>query len=272
MGLDDAENEAADNRPGDRAEPADHHGDQPLQRRPHPEHRRDLLIGRQHEKAGDAADRRRQRKGLEHRALDIDPGKTCSDAVLDDRAQPEAEPAAIEQQMESSRDRQHRGEHDEVVGTHHERSQRPEFAAGQRRERVAVTRQHQQARLLELHPDRETRNHRGDARADAERSKAKPLDIDAGHHRACDRDDRHEIGRRAELDVEQRAEIGADHDRGAIAQIEPAHDAEDQREAERKKPIGATDHQTVERGLDEGDHGRANPVNRPSDACRDRHA
>ena len=185
---------------------------------------------------------------------------------------PEAEPGAIEQQSEGSRYRQHRGEHDEVVGTHHERTQRPEFAAGQRRERIAVTRQHQQARLLELHPDRKTRNHRGDAGADTERREAEPLDIDSGHHRACDRDDRHDIGRRTELDVEQRAEIGADHDRGAIAQVEPTHDAEDQCEAERQKPVGGTDHQTVERGLDEGDHARADPLNRPSGACRDRRA
>jgi hypothetical protein len=139
--------------------------------------------------------------------------------------------------MQSSCDRQHRGEHDEIVGTYHERSHRQQLAAGQRRERIAVTRQHQQARLFELHPDCETRYHRGNARANAERSKTKPLDIDAGHHRTGDRDDRHDVCRCAELNVEKRAEIGADHDRGPITQIEPAHDAEDQREAERKKPV-----------------------------------
>ena len=69
---------------------------------------------------------------------------------------------------------------------------------------------------------------------------------DAGDHRAQD----HRAGDRqrpgAGVQVEDGPEIAADHDRGPVGQVEPAHHAEYQREAERQQPIGGADHRAVE--------------------------
>ena len=87
MRLHDAEQQPAQDRAGNRAEPADHHGDQALQRRPHPEHRRDLLVDGEHKEAGNATDRRRTRESEQHGHLDIDADEMGCNRIADDGAQ-----------------------------------------------------------------------------------------------------------------------------------------------------------------------------------------
>ena len=124
----------------------------------------------------------------------------------------------------------------------------------ERRKRIGVLRKHQDRGLFELHPDRKARHHRGDPGAGRHRGEAQAFHIDAGEYGADDgHGDDHERPRR-ELHVDQRPEIGADHDRGAVGEIEPAHHSENQREAERQQGIGRADHHAVDRVLDEVDH------------------
>ncbi len=252
--LDQSQQQAADHRAGDRTEPADHHGDETLQGRPHAEHRRDLLVDGEHEVAGNAAERRGARERAQGRRLHIDADEVRGHRLVDDRAQRQPEAGAVESEVDDGGQHQHAGKHHQVIGAQQERTERERSAARERRERVGVARQQQDGRLLELHPDSEARHHRGDAGARRHRGKAQPLDIDAGKRRPGHGrgGDHHRPG--AEVHVQERAEIGAQHDRRPVGEVEPAHDAEDQGEAERQQRVGRADHHAVDRVLDEVDH------------------
>ena len=127
-----------------------------------------------------------------------------------------------------------------------------------------MLRKHRSRGLFELHPDRKARHHRGNPGAGCHWGEAQALHIDAGEHGADDgHGDDHERSRR-ELHVDQRPEIGSDHDRGAVGEIEPAHHSENQREAERQQGVGRADHHAVDRVLDEVDH---TDVIRPGPCC-----
>ena len=76
----------------------------------------------------------------------------------------------------------------------------------------------------------------------AERAEAQPLHVEAGQRRAGDDDQRHRQGADAEPRERVGAEIGAGHDGRAVGQVEPAHGAEDQREAERQQRVGRAHH------------------------------
>ena len=198
MRLDDAQQQAADDGARHRSEPADHHGDEALERRPHAEHRRDLLVDREHQEAGGAADRGGARERQQHGARHIDPDQVSGRRTVDDGAQRQAEAAAVEHELHRRRQRERAHQHDQMIGAHQERPERERRAAGERRERIGMARQDQDGGLLELHPDREARHHGGDPGAGRHRRKAKSLDIDAGdycaeHHGAGDRDRRRAV-------------------------------------------------------------------------------
>src|SRR5262249_32422095 len=123
--------------------------------------------------------------------------------------------------------------------------------------------------LSELHPDREARHHRGDRGALAHRPEAEALDINAGRHRRRDRRGRDGPAARLPLREDRGAGERADEDRRAEGEGEPPEHAEDQREPERQKRIGAPDHEPVDERLEEGDHldkfsipGRWSPLSR----------
>ncbi len=194
------------------------------------------------------------REGQQHGAPHIDADQMRRDRIADDGAQAEAEAGAVEREMHGRRQRERADQHDQMIDAQQERPELERRAGRERRERIGVARQDQDRRLLELHPDREARHHRGDAGAGLHRREAEPLDVDAGEHRADDHGARHRERAGAVLQIEDGAEIAADHDRRAVGQVEPAHHAEDQREAERQQPVGRADHHAVDGVLDEVDH------------------
>ena len=106
--------------------------------------------------------------------------------IADDGAQGEAETGAVERKLHGRRQRERAHQHDEMIDTDQEGPEFERRGGGERRERIGVTGQDQDRRLLELHPDREARHHRGDAGAGLHRREAEPLDIDAGDHRPED--------------------------------------------------------------------------------------
>ena len=166
--------------------------------------------------------------------------------------------------MQRERERGRAGEHHEVLDLEEEGAEIHRLRLGKRRERIGAVGKHDGHDFLELHPDREAGDHRGDGGALPDRPEAEPFDIDADENRAQHggRGDREATG--AELEEDQRADEGAQHDRRAVGQVEAAHDAEDQGEADGEEGVGGAQHHPVEAVLNEIDHraGRIPPVNR----------
>ena len=113
MGLDDAEQQAAQDRARQGAHAAQHHRDKALEGRPQAEERRDLLVRGQDGVAGDPAHQGHQREGAQHGPCAVDAHVRGRQRVFGPRAQGQAEPGAVQQEMQGAyHDRgqhQHRG-------------------------------------------------------------------------------------------------------------------------------------------------------------------
>jgi hypothetical protein len=185
---------------------------------------------------------------------DIDADEIGRDRIGDHGAETQSIVRAINRELHGGGEHERAHEHDQMIGPHEERPEVDRPAAGERRKRIGVARQDEDRRLLQLHPDRKARDHGGDAGAGLHRRKAETLHINAGDHGADHNGGRDGKESRVIVQIEHRAEIGADHDGRAVGQVQAAHDAEDQGEADREQPVGRADHDAIDRVLDEVDH------------------
>ena len=149
-------------------------------------------------------------------------------------------------QVQEDGERGRAAEHDEMVAANEELSE-VEGELRKRRERIGPIGEDDGDDLLELHPDREARDHRGERSPPPHRPEAHAFDVEAGQHRAgqsC-RGDGEEAG--LELDVQQGAREDPEHDRGTVGEVEASHHPENQGEADREQRIGRADEDAVER-------------------------
>ena len=124
----------------------------------------------------------------------------------------------------------------------------------QGREGIGALGQEVNRDLFELHPDHEARDHGRERGVPAHGTKAQALDINAGEDRACQRrqgDDQHVD---LVMHMQPGAGVGAQHDGGAECEVQPAHDAENDGEADRQQRVGRAEHDAVNGILDEIDH------------------
>ena len=190
------------------------------------------------------------------------PTKAAAARVPGHRAEREPEAGAVQEQVQEEGDRRRAGEHHEVVAADEERAGL-EREVRERRERIGAVGEEDGDDLLELHPDREARDHRGEGRPAPDRPEADPLHVDPGQHRPGHGGggDGHEAG--LEFDEHQGAREDPEHDRGAVGEVETPHHPEDQGEADREQRVGRADEDAVEGVLDEVDDHRSTIIMGP---------